>query len=166
MAVRSQRERMGELMDLLVAKRSKVHYAQIRPMPTHGIHTEAQLRRRLRSRAGITMDCSESVTLIAHLAGLRDPNGRDYDGTGYTGTLLNYLEHYTDPSRAKIGALVVFGAGTGEHVCMVRKRGNNPELFSHGREYDPGYYPLSTMLAAFAGQPHTFLSVAKLIHPA
>lgn len=155
---------MGELMDLLVAKRGKVHYGQIRPMPTHNIHTERQLRARLRTRAGVTMDCSESVTLIAHLAGLRDPNGRDYDGTGYTGTLLSYLDHYTDPARARIGGLVVFGGGTGEHVCMVRRPGSNPELFSHGTENDPSFYPLSTMIAAFAGQPHTFLSVAKLLH--
>src|SRR5437667_43878 len=110
------------------------------------------------------MDCSESVTLTAHLAGLRDPNGRDYDGTGYTGTLLDYLDNYTEATHARIGALVVFGGGTGEHVCMVRRPGVDPDLFSHGTEADPTYYPLSTMLATFAGQPHTFLSIAKLLH--
>ena len=152
---------MGELMDLLVAKKAKVHYAQVRPMVTLTIHTEKALRRALRSRAGITMDCSESVTLICHLAGLRDPNGLNYDGEGYTGTLLKYLPHYSDPARARTGALWVVGGGTGEHVCMVRHPDkDNPILFSHGTEADPSYYPLSTMIAAFPGQPWTFLSIA------
>ena len=158
----AQRARMGELMDLLVARKAKVHYGQVRPMRSSAIHTDRQLRKHLRSRAGLTMDCSESVTLIAHLAGLRDPNGLNYDGAGYTGTMLRYLEHYHDPARARTGALWVVGGGTGEHVCMVRKPGDDPLMFSHGTEADPSFYPLSTMIAAFPGQPWTFLSIAKL----
>jgi hypothetical protein len=151
-------------MDLLVARKRKVHYAQVRPMVTRTIHTLRQLRAALRKRQGVTMDCSESVTLVCRLSGLRDPNGRNYDGAGFTGDMLNYkaLEHYKDPTRAKTGALWVVGGGTGEHVCMVRHPGPDPILFSHGTEADPTYYPLSVMIAAFPGQPWTFLSIAHL----
>ena len=153
---------MGSTMDLLVSRKRKVHYGQVRPMRSAAIHTDRQLRRQLRSRAGLTMDCSESVTLICHLAGLRDPNGLNYDGSGYTGTMLRYLDHYSDPKDAGIGALWCVGGGTGEHVAMVRRHGDDPLMFSHGTEADPTYYPLSTMIAAFPGQPWTFLSIAKL----
>lgn len=153
-------------MDLLVARNGKVHYAQVRPMRTASIRTTTGLRLALAKPAGITMDCSESVTLICRLAGLRDPNGLHYNGTGFTGTLLGFLlDHYSDPGRARTGALVVFGGGEGEHVCMVRRPGPDPLLFSHGTEDDPRFYPLSVMLHAFPGQPHTFLSVAKLCRP-
>jgi hypothetical protein len=159
-----QRAEMGRLMDLLVRRKRKVHYAQVRPMVTRLIHTVRQLRAALRRRAGLTMDCSESVTLVCRLSGLRDPNGLNYDGEGFTGTLLGNanLEHYSDPHRARTGALWVVGAGTGEHVCMVRHPGDDPVLFSHGTEADPTYYPLSVMIAAFPGQPWTFLSIANL----
>jgi hypothetical protein len=151
-------------MDLLVRRKRKVHYAQIRPMPTRVIHTLRQLRAALRKRQGVTMDCSESVTLVCRLAGLRDPNGLNYDGAGFTGDMLANpkLEHYSDPNRAQTGALWVVGGGTGEHVCMVRRPGADPVLFSHGTEADPTYYPLSVMVAAFPGQTWTFLSIAHL----
>lgn len=113
--------------------------------------------------AGITLDCSESVTLICRLAGLRDPNGRNYDGTGFTGTLLAHLEHYAEVERARAGALWCVGGGEGEHVCMVyEKHETDPLLFSHGTELDPHFYRLSALRAAFPGQPWTFLAIAKL----
>ena len=150
-------------MDVLVARKAKVHYGQVRPMVSRAIHTLAALKRWLLRRGGLTLDCSESVTLICHIAGLRDPNGLNYDGSGYTGTLLGYLEHYSDPARAKTGALWVVGGGTGEHVCMVRHPDpTNPVLFSHGTEADPSYYTLDQLKAAFPGQPWTFLAVSKL----
>ena len=151
-------------MDLLVARKRKVHYAQIRPMVTRTIHTIRQLRAALRRRQGVTMDCSESVTLVARLSGLRDPNGLNYDGAGFTGDMLANpkLDRYTDPKRAGVGALWVVGGGTGEHVCMVRHPGDDPVMFSHGTENDPTYYPLSVMIAAFPGQPWTFLSITNL----
>ncbi len=162
MTTTAQRTEMRRLMNLLVRYRSRVHYAQIRPMPTRRIH-RGHLRTALLKPGGITMDCSESVTLICRLAGLRDPNGLNYDGTGYTGTLLDYLKHYSSPAKAEPGALVVFGGGTGEHVCMVYEHHEtNPKLFSHGTENDPKFYDLHTMIAAFPGQPHTFLAIDKL----
>jgi len=98
--------------------RSLIHYAQIRPMRT--VHlSETDMRHRLDHGGSLTMDCSEAVTCLCKWAGLHDPNGHGYDGSGYTGTLLSHLPHYSDPRKARLGALVVFGPGAGDHVCMV-----------------------------------------------
>lgn len=159
MATAAQRKELGRLMDMLVAHEPTVHYAQARPMKTSSIRNAAQLEKALPH--GVTMDCSESVTLLCRLAGLHDPNGLQYDGSGYTGTLLGHLPHYHDPSRARVGALVVFGAGNGEHVCMVRHAGKDPILFSHGAEAGPKYLKLS-QIAPYMQKPVTFLSIAIL----
>jgi hypothetical protein len=161
MTTTNQREHMARLMDLLVLDKPEVHYREIRPMPTCHIKTEAQLRSALQQPNGITMDCSESVTLICKLAGLHDPNGRGYNCTGDTGTMLDHLNHYADPRVALVGALVVFGPGRGEHVCMVRTPGRNPTLFSHGQERGPFFISLSEE-RKFHNPPVTFLSIAKL----
>lgn len=148
-------------MDYLHVQRAKVHYAEIRPMSTAAIHTLSDLHHRVESEHGITMDCSESVTLICKLAGLKDPNGLGYDGQGYTGTLLSHLPHYYHPESARTGALVVFGAAPGHHVAMVREPGSDPLLWSHGQESDPRTIRLSLERL---GQPSpvTFLSIAGL----
>lgn len=158
MTTPAQRATLGQMMDALVFYRRRVHYAQVRPMRTAGIR---HLRLALFRPGGITMDCSESVTLLCRLAGLHDPNGLGYNGAGYTGTLLEHLPHYFTPSAALTGALVVFGDPPGEHVCMVRWPGTDPVLFSHGSERDPSYHRLSYMRPGFAGAV-TFLSIAAL----
>src|SRR5258708_18930246 len=138
MTTPAQRHTLGALMDYLVAHEPKVHYAQRRPMRSRWITDYVELTRAVQSGAGLTIDCSESVTLLCKLAGLDDPNGLRYDGTGYTGTLLDHLPHYTNPSKANIGGLGVLGPGTGEHVVMVRHPRDRPGLFSPG----PGGGPL------------------------
>ena len=148
-------------MDLLVREQPRVHYAQRRPMQTRSIHSLHLLQQALYSPHGVTMDCSESVALLCHVAGLDDPNGFDYDGHGFTGTLLHVLPDYTDPLKAEIGALVVFGPGSGDHVCMVRRPGANPTLFSHGSERGPIYIALHDE-QKYQRKPTTFLSIAAL----
>jgi hypothetical protein len=162
MATDAERAKAVKVMDLLVRYTGKVHYQQYRPMRTKWINTMDELKKALASSRGITMDCSEAVTLIAHIAGMHDPNNMQYGGWGYTGTILNYCKpHFTDPKKAHVGSLVVFGPGTGDHVCMVRKAGNDPLLFSHGGEYDPKYIRCSVM-ARYLRRPTTFCSINKL----
>lgn len=160
----AQRQHLARLMDFLVAHRQFIHYRQLRPMATAAFHHEAALRAHLMAHRSISMDCSESVTLLCRLAGLRDPNGLGYNATGYTGTLLQHLEEhaYTDPSRAEVGALVVFGPGTGDHVCMVREPGNDPKLFSHGNEAGPFYLRLSEE-QPYHRPPTRFLPITSLL---
>jgi len=75
--------------------------------------------------------------------------------------MLQHLPHYFNPRNADVGALVVFGPGTGHHVCQVHEPGADPWLFSHGQESDPCFIRLSEMRA---GQPSpaTFLAISKL----
>jgi len=161
MASDSQRAAMRYLMDLLLNHRARVHYAEVRPMRSRSIGTVFELKQRIASPGGLTMDCSESVTLICKLAGLADPNGLGYDGAGFTGTLLDHLPHYSEAGGAKIGALCVFGPGTGTHVAMVHERGSDPWLFTHGEESDPSLHRLSWMQPGFQ-PPVTFLNISSL----
>lgn len=164
MTTHQQRDRVAVLMDALVLNRPRVHYAEVRPMRTAAIRTSAQLLADIGTSAGVTMDCSESVTLICRLAGLDDPNGLGYSGGGNTQVMYDHLPRYHAPGSAGIGALVFFGI-PGElptqHVAMVRRPGLDPMLFTHGTESDPSYHPLSWMRSGFPGTP-VFLSIAHL----
>ncbi len=131
------RVRAADVMRLLLDNEQKVHYAQVRPMRTRSIRNVQALRKALASQAGVKMDCSESATLICRLAGVPDPNGLGYDGTGYTGTLLSHLPQVRRASQLDVGDLVVFGPGAGTHVCTVLEPGADPLLFSHGQERGP-----------------------------
>lgn len=101
--------------------------------------------------AGFVADCSGFATAIHKWAGLADPNGLGYNGTGFTGTMLSHLPHYSDPAGANTLALVVFvrpSAPTGDHVALVLTPGADPWLCSHGQEKGPIRIRLSTELAA------------------
>jgi hypothetical protein len=159
----AKRRELAALMDYLCAHEPQVHYGQIRPMPTRTIRTLTELHTKVSGRGGVTMDCSESVTLLCRLAGLGDPNGLHYDGSGNTETMLAHLPHYYSSRSAGIGALVVFGVGdlAREHVCMVRHPGSDPVLFSHGQERGPFPIPLSVE-KRYHPSPYTFLSITHL----
>lgn len=81
-------------------------------------------------------DCSGFATLCYYLAGAPDPNGLNYKAVGYTGTMLTHGVR-TSQRDAKPGDLVVFGPGTGHHVCIVLQAGDDPLLCSHGQEAGP-----------------------------
>jgi len=160
MATDAQRLHLLALMRYLLAHEPQIHYAQVRPMRTVALR-ESQLHTLLDHGHTVTMDCSESVTCLCKWAGMHDPNGHHYDGTGYTGTLLDNLPHYSDPSHARVGALCVFGPGNGDHVCMVMEHGADPWLWSHGYEGGPRKVRLSVERAIHR-KPVTFLSIAAL----
>jgi hypothetical protein len=164
MATTAQRTHMKHLMDFFYAHRSQILY------PPKDVRaaldakdfrmTEQEMEHVLTSGGHWQADCSEMVTEVCHMGGLRDPNGLGYRYAGYTGTMLAHLPHYTDPAQAAIGALVVFGPGTGEHVSMVYTPGKDPLLQSHGR---PGMdrWRLSQE-RTWHSAPVTFLSIAHL----
>jgi hypothetical protein len=100
------RLRGGTIRDRIVAAAEKAHahvnsyhYAQARPMAKSLFSQEAY-------RKGI--DCSEFVTLCYKAAGARDPNGLDYNGSGYTGTLESHGRYTSKPHP---GDLVFYGPG-------------------------------------------------------
>lgn len=158
----TQRNHMVRLARLLDKHASLVRYAEVRPMSTRHL-TESQLDYRLTAGQAITMDCSESVTLICRLAGLRDPNGLGYDGEGYTGTMLTHLPHFTDWSEVHEGTLIVFGEYPGRHVVMVvTPNGENSSVYSHGSYSDHAIWSLETERGYHAGEPITLLAIADL----
>jgi hypothetical protein len=156
---------MHGLMKLLLDHEAQVNY------PNHDIRgpadaatwrlTETQLRRKLATGGHIMFDCSQAVTQVCRWAGLSDPNGLAYKYPGYTGTLLKYLRHYSDPADAMIGALVVYGPSTGEHVSMVYEPGDDPLLWSHGFDGAPQLIRLSRQRRKHR-PPVTFCSIQKL----
>lgn len=110
-----------------------IHYEQLRPID--GIGHVRQLP--------LHTDCSGFVTLCYNWAGAPDPNGQGYNGLGYTGTLLNYLDPI-DPGDAQPGDLVVIGPGTGDHVVMIVEAGADPMVVGHGSESGPSKGRLSS----------------------
>lgn len=156
----SKREKLEKAMVMLVKGNPTVHYRQLRPMRSRFINTFDELKAAI--VRGMFLDCSESVTLICHLAGMRDPNGLGYNGYGYTGTMLNYCKpHFEGVGGANVGTLLICGPGAGDHVMMVYRPGNDPLLFSHGSEGDPKFVRYSAIVP-YLRKPAQFCSIAKL----
>lgn len=93
----SPREDMLDAGFYWYANRYQILYSQARPML---LGYPPWVPRR--------WDCSGFVTACYYAANAPDPNGRNYDGLGYTGTLV---EHGTkiSQSQAKPGDLVFYG---------------------------------------------------------
>lgn len=160
-----QRKHLHDLMDLMLQHEPQVNY------PLHDIRgakdaatfqmNEEQMKAALAAGKHLMMDCSQGVTCLFKWAGLEDPNGLDYRYAGFTGTLLEHLPHYADPSAARVGALVVYGPGTGEHVSMVYKAGGDPLLWSHGSDGGPILVRLSAQ-SQWHHRPVTLLNVSGI----
>jgi hypothetical protein len=110
----------------------------------------------------IGADCSGFATGCAKWAGCPDPNALDFDGEGYTGTMLDACMH-VELDEVRPGDLVVYGPGSGDHVCVVvallRRAGEvvDLRLASHGRQGDPRQV-LHSLEQSFHEPPVTFLS--------
>jgi hypothetical protein len=128
-----------------VRNNARIHYAQTRPID--GIGEPRKLP--------LSTDCSGFVTDCYAWAGAPDPNGRRYDGLGYTGTLLAHCRHIR-AAALQLGDLVVFGPGTGEHVVVVVRLGRDPLVVGHGGEAGPVLVRLSKAVA-FHRSPVTYL---------
>jgi len=131
--------------------RMAIRYSQYRPMEV------------LKPpRVPLHWDCSGFVTNCWYGGGGPDPNGRGYDGQGYTGTLIAH-GHRVDMSAMKVGDLVFYGytpysypgfnKGDPTHVAiyvgngMILSLGHYPMIYAkytyrsdlnHFRHYDVG----------------------------
>jgi NlpC/P60 family len=127
-----------------------IHYAETRPIPIDVAPGDYNF----------TTDCSGFVTILARWAGLPDPNGRHYDGSGNTRTLLDNLTHI-DKSQTWRGDLCVFGKYPGEHVVLLLEGGtrqDDPQVVSHGQEAGPLIVNLSAEIQAHAPE-QTYLRI-------
>jgi hypothetical protein len=162
MATATERRHLVRLASFLSAKAELVNWAEVRPMSTAHL-TESQLRDRLDAGKTITTDCSETVTLMFRLAGLQDPNGLRYDGYGYTGDMLEHLEHFTDWGKVHPGTLIVFGDYPGVHVVMVTEpAGSDPLVYSHGSHARSAIWSLNTERSYHPNIPFRLLAIADL----
>jgi hypothetical protein len=96
-------------------------------------------------RLPLAVDCSGFVTLCyswTEEPRAPDPNGRNYDGIGYTGTILENCCQIS-LTDARPGDLVLFGPYTGEHVALLVETGADPMLVSHGGQGGPRLVRLS-----------------------
>lgn len=102
-------------------------------------------------------DCSGFVTACHRAGGAPDPNGRGYDGQGYTGTLMSHGVRVTSVRGMKPGDLVFYGrtlraspafpVGSPTHVALfVGVVHGVPSVLSMG------HYPMSLY-------PHDYRSV-------
>jgi hypothetical protein len=142
--------------------RPRIDYRESRPMDDY-TWSWAQLMATFRRGGHVEWDCSTAVTLLFKYAGLRDPNGLGYDGSGNTDTLYNHLPHYYKVEDAHPGALLIFGEDPTVHVCMLTERdGTDPWLFSHGQQGGPFHIQLSAERQNHVGQAETWLDIGHL----
>jgi len=100
-------------------------------------------------------DCSAWVTYTYHWAGVNtDPNGQGYNGTGYTGTLLEHGTEIT-VNQVQPGDVIVYGPGTGEHAAVIVEAGSDPLTSSMGEQGDPNYVRVSQD----GRQPQRYLTI-------
>lgn len=126
-----------------IRMQARIHYAEVRPMP-------------LRRELPLATDCSGFATLCYFLAGAPDPNGLEYIGQGYTGTLLRHLPH-VGTGDIRRGDIVVWGRYPGNHCAVVLEPGDDPLLASHGSEQGPVEIRFSVEDGVQQGRPVTWL---------
>lgn len=112
-----------------IANEKQIHYAQERPMERVKAPKSLMVLPR-------KMDCSEFFTDGYAFAGAPDPNGANYNGTGYTGSLIAH-GHEIPKGEAQPGDAVIFGPNPGHHVCGILLPGDDPVIVSHGQEKGP-----------------------------
>jgi peptidoglycan hydrolase-like protein with peptidoglycan-binding domain len=110
-----------------IANRAGFTYDEVRPMPS------------IANAAGTVPwigDCSAWVTQCFKWAGCPDPNGLDYDGLGFTGTLV---AHGTEIplSEVRAGDVIVYGPGSGVHAAVILLGGADPLTSSMGQQGCP-----------------------------
>jgi hypothetical protein len=97
-------------------------------------------------------DCSAFVTCCHEAGGAPDPNGRGYDGLGYTGTLMSRGTRVASWRDLEPGDLIFYGSSSGRpafsagdptHVALyVGVIDGQPLVLSHG-SYPMGLRPVS-----------------------
>lgn len=130
--------------------RGRIHYTQ---GPARMYLTKRHVKdpAALANLTSIWEDCSSWFTWLCFMAGVADPNGRGYDGLGYTGTLAQNGRHlWLADLKAHnvIGAAYLYGGGpTYSHVAGAVSL---TRAISHGSEPGPiiverGYRTISAV---------------------
>jgi cell wall-associated NlpC family hydrolase len=143
-------ERTVRAATVMIDNRDQIHYAGPGAPPRFIAKRMQGVRQGLRLPEFPRFeDCSSSVTWLYFQADAPDPNGRGYDGHGFTGTLVGRGKRIP-LSKAAPGDLVFYGeSSTRSHVvCVMAGAGAAARAFSHGVEEGPlyvnvGYRPVA-----------------------
>lgn len=140
------RERIVQAGFFWFNKRGGIAYSQFRPMQVGKPPWSAS-----------RWDCSGFYTVCCFAGGAPDPNGRGYDGLGYTGTLMSRGRRVSSISQLKPGDAIFYGnarrapgfnAGDPSHVSLY---------VGHGRVLSLGSYPMKHF-------PFNYRSINHLRH--
>lgn len=159
----AQRASIVRVLDYMLARPGQVNYPadDVRTQVICRIATMPELMLAISRSGGMTIDCSQFVTVTFHVAGLNDPNRLGWAWDGDTATLLDAgWPRYTNAADALPGGLCVFGAYPGEHVAVCHTPGPDPLLASQGRPQDPSLRRLSDFAGEFT--EHVWLSIQTL----
>jgi peptidoglycan hydrolase-like protein with peptidoglycan-binding domain len=142
----TKRRAIVAAMLLLYNQRNGVHYTQS-PQRMQGV------REKLKPPKFPTFeDCSSSSTWAYYVAGAPDPNGLNYNGQGWTGTLCRHGK-VVQAGGASPGDLVFYGAGPPwGHVAVYI---GNGKVISHGSEKGPYLLPMDYRMDR--GEIHSYL---------
>jgi hypothetical protein len=105
-----------------LAHHTQFHYRQTRPM-------------QYSENLPWIGDCSAFVTFCYKHAGAADPNGLNYNGQGYTGTLLSHGRQIAR-SEVQPGDIIIYGNPT-VHTAVIIEPGDDPLTISMGHEGAP-----------------------------
>ena len=167
MATTAQRRHMVAVMAMMYSHRAELGYPPGdqrtgRDSFSWGLSEQA-MEHYLAGGGTVQFDCSEYVPWVLRCAGCWP-----WSQPGATGTHLQIWAArrwtiYENPKDAGIGAVVIFGEGSGHHEAIVKvpdPKTGNPLLSSHGR---PGLDELR-LRDEQARQPPglRFLSIVKL----
>lgn len=120
---------------LIIQKGAHVYYppGDIRRRSVYAIATVPQLLAAIAAKGGLYADCSQTVDIVCHVSGAKNPNTgtNSWRNDGYTGTEIQGC--ITIPkAQVRPGDLHVYGPGTGHHVAQALTGGPDPLMGSHG----------------------------------
>lgn len=132
----STRHKVVEAARYFVGIEPRVHYTQ---GPARMTIVRQRLVPPIATAKHVYEDCSSFDTGCYWIGGAKDPNGRGYDGYGFTGTLALH-GHPVSLREAKPADLVFYGWGyPWHHVAMYI---GNGLVISHGTERGPVVVPI------------------------
>jgi hypothetical protein len=132
----STRHKVVEAARYFFGIEPRVHYTQ---GPQRMMIVRERLRPPLAAEKQVYEDCSSFATGCYWLAGAQDPNGRGFDGYGFTGTLAVH-GHPVSLREAKPGDLIFYGWGAPWHHVTIYI--GNGLCISHGSERGPVVEPI------------------------
>lgn len=89
-------------------------------------------------------DCSSGVTALYSWGDANDPNGFDFGGDPYTGTLVARGQ-LIRASRVRSCDVGILGPATGWHAVLVLQGGPDPLVWSMGEQGDPHALKMSVV---------------------